>query len=296
MVRIRFISFGAAIALLGASPIGAAVIDFEDHVAANDSQALIRAEYADAGATFVPTDDGATWDGMGAGDPGGWQIAGTNGPTFLGFDGQSYSTSLRFDEPVEAFELDVARAAGAQPFYLDYFQVAGFLEGKIVESKAAYFAGVGVWQTVSLTGMVDRIVWFGTGLRGHRYGIDNLRWVSQAPQLLAVEIDVHPNSEKNPIRVGSRGVVPVVLYGEVDFAVEDVDVATLSFGPDAAGVAHPRGPHFDDLDGDGLLDMILHHRIADTGLSVDDVEVCLNGETIDGMPFEGCDGVTPVGR
>ena len=75
-----------------------------------------------------------------------------------------------------------------------------------------------------------------------------------------------------------------------------MDVATLSFGPDAAGVAHPRGPHFDDLDGDGLLDMILHHRVADTGLSVDDVEVCLNGETIDGMPFEGCDDVTPVGR
>jgi hypothetical protein len=296
MVRIRFISFGAALALLGASPIGAAVIDFEDRAAANDSQTLIRAEYADAGPTFVPTDDGATWDGIGAGDPGEWQITGTNGPTFLGFDGRSYSTSLRFDEPVEAFELDVARAAGAQPFYLDYFQVTGFLEGKIVESRAAYLAGVGVWQTVSLTGMVDRIVWFGTGLRGHRYGIDNLRWVSQAPQLLAVEIDVRPGSEENPIQVGSRGVVPVVLYGEVDFAVEDVDVATLGLGPDAAGVAHPRGPHFDDLDADGLLDMILHHRIADTGLTAEDVEVCLYGETADGMPFEGCDDVTPVGR
>jgi hypothetical protein len=296
MLRIRFISCGAALALLGASPIGAAVIDFEDRAAANDSRTLIRAEYADVGATFVPTDDGATWDGMGAGDPGGWQIAGSNGPTFLGFDGQSYSTSLRFDEPVEGFELDVARAAGARPFYLDYFQVTGFLEGRIVDSRAAYFAGIGAWQTVALTGMVDRIVWFGTGLRGHRYAVDNLRWVSLAPQLFAVEIDVLPDSEKNPIRVGRRGVVPVILYGEVDFAVEDVDVATLGFGPDAAGVAHPNGPHFDDLDGDGLLDMILHHRIEDTGLTVDDVEVCLNGETIDGMSFEGCDDVTPVGR
>ena len=49
MLRIRFISFGAALALLGASPIGAAVIDFEDRAAANDSHTLIRAEYADAG-------------------------------------------------------------------------------------------------------------------------------------------------------------------------------------------------------------------------------------------------------
>jgi hypothetical protein len=296
MKRIRFISLGAALAILGAPPIGAAVIDFEDRAAANDSQTLIRDEYADAGVTFVPTDDGATWDGISAGDRGGWQISGTNGPTFLGFDGQSYSTSLRFDEPVEGFELDVARAAGAAPFFLDYFQVTGLLDGAIVDSQAVYFAGVDVWQTVSLSGMFDKIVWFGIGLRGHRYGVDNLRWANLAPQLFAVQIDVRPDSDENPIQLGSRGVVPVVLYGEVDFAVEDVDVTTLAFGPDAAAVAHRNGPHYDDVDGDGLLDMILHHRIAETGLTVYDVEVCLSGETVDGMPFEGCDDVMPVGR
>jgi len=296
MKRIRFISLGAALAMLGAPPIGAAVIDFEDRAAANDSQTLIRDEYADVGVTFVPTDDGATWDGIGAGDRGGWQISGSNGPAFLGFDGQSYSTSLRFDEPVEGFELDVARAAGATPFFLDYFQVTGLLDGAIVDSKAVYFAGIDVWQTVSLAGMVDKVIWFGIGLRGHRYGVDNLRWANLAPQLLAVQIDVRPDSDENPIQLGSRGVVPVVLYGEVDFAVEDVDVTTLAFGPDAASVAHRNGPHYDDVDGDGLLDMILHHRIAETGLTAYDVEVCLNGETVDGMPFEGCDDVMPVGR
>jgi hypothetical protein len=296
MICIRLTGFGAALTLLGAPPIGAAVIDFENPPAGNHSQALIRDEYANAGVNFVPTDDGATWDGMGTGDPGGWLIEGTNGPTFLGFDGVAYSTSLQFDEPVEAFELDVAHAAGAPPFFLDYSQVTGFLDGKIVESKAAYFSAVGVWETVSLSSMVDRVVWFGTGLRGHRYGIDNLRWVSQAPQLLAVQIDLRPDSETNPIQLRSRGVVPVVLYGEVDFAVEYVDWKTLAFGPNAAAVAHRNGPHFDDIDGDGLLDMILHHRIADIGLTTDDIEVCLNGQTIDGMSFEGCDDVMPVGR
>jgi hypothetical protein len=296
MTRIRFISLGAALALLGAPPISASSINFEDQAAANNSQTLIRDEYADVGVTFVPTDDGATWDGIGVAERGGWQISGSNGPTVLGFDGDSYSTSLRFDEPVEGFELDVARAAGAMPFFLDYFQLTGLLDGQIVESKAVYFAGVDVWQTVSLTRVVDKIIWFGIGLRGHRYGIDNLRWENLAPQLLAVQIDVRPDSEKNPIQLGSRGVLPVVLYGEFDFAVEDVDVDTLAFGPDAAFIAHRNGPHFDDIDGDGLLDMILHHRIADTGLTAYDVEVCLNGQTMDGMPFEGCDDVMPVGR
>jgi hypothetical protein len=299
MAQIRFIHLCAALALLGATPIGAAVIDFEDYDATNNSQMLIRDEYAGLGATFVPTDDGATWEGVGAGDTGEWLIAGSNGPTFLGFDGLSYSTSLRFDEPVEAFEVDVARAAGAPPFFYDYFLVTGFLDGTIVDSRAVYFSGVGVWQTISLSGTVDRIVWFGTGLDGHRYGIDNLRWLSQEPQLPEVpevQIDVRPDSDENPIQLSSRGVVPVVLYGEVDFAVEDVEVATLMFGPDAAAVAHRNGPHFDDVDGDGLLDMVLHYRVADIGLTTDDVVVCLNGEHVDGTPFEACDDVMPFGR
>jgi hypothetical protein len=296
MRGIRYISLGAVLTLLGATPIGAATIDFEDRAAANNSYELIRDEYADIGVVFVPTDDGATWDGIEANARGGWQISGSNGPTFLGFDGDSYSTSLRFDEPVEGFELDVARAAGATPFFLDYFQLTGLLEGQIVESKAVYFAGVDIWQTVSLAGMVDKVIWFGTGLRGHRYGIDNLRWTNLAPQLFEVQIDIRPDSEENPIKLGSRGVIPVILYGEVDFAVEDIDVDTLAFGPNGSPVAHRNGPHFDDLDGDGLLDMILHHRIADTGLTGYDTEACLNGETIDGISFEGCDDVTPVGR
>jgi hypothetical protein len=299
MTRIRFIILCASLTLLGVSPIAAAGIDFEGHAAANDSQILIGDEYAEeTGATFVPTDDGATWDGVGAGDPGDWQIGGTNGSTFLGFDGNDYSISLYFDEPVEAFELDVARAAGSPPSSFDIFEVTGFLDGKIMESRAAYFGEVGAWKTVSLNTMVDRVVWYGTGRYGHRYGIDNLRWVGheQEPQLFEVQIDVHPGSEKNPIQLGSRGVVPVVLYGEIDFAVEDVEISTLAFGPDAAVVAHRNGPHFDDIDGDGLLDMILHHRVADTGLTSEDSDVCLYGETMDAMPFEGCDEVTPVGR
>jgi len=316
MTRVRFISLGAALALLGAPPVSAAIIDFEDLAAANDSQMLIHDEYLGVGVTFVPTDDGATWDGMAAGDPGGWQIDGSNGSTFLGFDGTSYSTSLRFDQPVEGFALDVARAAGAQTTLYDFFQLAGFLNGTMVESKAVYFAGIDVWRTISLTTPVDRVVWFGTGVTGHRYGVDNLRWLDAAgdpeptpeptpdpeptpepePQLLAVQIDVRPGSESNPIQLGSRGVVPVVLYGEADFAIEDVEWDSLTFGPGAAPIAHESGPHFDDIDGDGLLDMIPHFRIAKIGLTADDVEVCLDGRSTDGIAFEGCDDVTPVGR
>jgi hypothetical protein len=294
MKRWRTAFFGSALACLITPPIGAQIIDFEDLPPSNDSQLVVGEEYAHMGAHFGASDDGATWGGIEAGDPGGWQLEGSSGSAFLGFDGRSYAISLYFDEPVEAFEIDVARAAGAMPFLFDMFQVTGFLEGKKVESKAVFLGGVNNWKTVALTSMADRVIWFGTGRRGHRFGVDNLRWVGLAPETVAVGIDVRPGSEKNPIPLRSRGVIPVLLYGEENFGVEAIDVDTLAFGPGEAGMAHRNGPHFDDFDGDGLLDMLVHHRVDDTEIAPDDFEACLTGETLDGLLFEGCDLVTPI--
>jgi hypothetical protein len=278
------------------TPALAQMIDFEELPASNDSRVTVSEEYAGLGAHFYTRDDGATWDGMSAGDPGGWGIDGTRGSTFLGFDGQDYTMTLDFDAPVEAFQLDVTRAMGAPRLQFDFFEVTGFLDGQLVESNAVFFNDTNRWQTLALTGPVDRVIWYGTGRRGHRFGVDNLRWVSLAPQVMEVEVDVRPRSRKNRIKLRSRGVVPVVLYGAQDFPVEDVDVSTLAFGPDGAGVAHRKGPHFVDIDRDGLLDMLLHHRVADTGIAQGDVEACLGGETTAGVHFEGCDSVSPVSR
>lgn len=299
MGRLRTACVIVAVTILIATPIGAEIIDFEDPPATNDSQMIVGEEYAGLGVHFVATDDGATWGGMTAGqDPGGWQIAGTNGPTFLGFDGQGYAMELQFDDPVEGFEIDVARAAGGLLAGGEMFILAGFLGDEMVESNGAFFGGVDDWARVVLTSTLDRVVWFGTFLpgQGDRFGVDNLSWVGLAPptQTMAVDIDVHPGSERNPIQLRSRGVVPVVLYGEQDFAVENVDVDTLAFGPNGAPVACRNGPHFDYIDGDGVLDMLIHHRIGETGIVPNDVEACLTGDTLNGMMFEACDLVTPV--
>jgi hypothetical protein len=284
------------LASLIATPALSQSIDFEAMPASNDSQMTVSEEYASLGAHFGTRDDGATWDGMTAGDPGGWGIEGTRGSTFLGFDGQDYTMTLDFDTPVEAFQLDVSRALGAARFQFDFFEVTGYMDGQLVDSRAVFFHDTNRWQTLALTGPVDRVIWYGTGLRGHRYGVDNLQWVSLAPQVMEVEIDVRPGSKRNRIKLRSKGVVPVVLYGEEDFAVEDVDVSTLAFGPGEAGVAHRNGPHFADVDRDGLLDMVVHHRVADTGIAAEDLEACLGGETTEGVRFEGCDSVRPVSR
>jgi hypothetical protein len=283
------------IALSVATPMAAGQIDFEDLPASNDSQQTLRAEYAHLGAMFVATDDGATWSGRAGDDPGRWGLEGSAGSTFLGFDGRSYAIALNFDTPVRNFGLAVARAQGAAPFFLDQFSLTGFLEGRRVGTRAVFFGGVNEWKEIALEAEVDRVVWYGTGLPGHRFGVDDLHWDGVEPEVLDVEIDILPGSDRNPIVTRRSGVVPIVVYGEEYFPVEDIDLESLRFGPGAAPARDP-GSHVTDEDGDGVLDLVVHHPVREAEIPRDAVEACLDGVTVYGLLFEGCDAIQPVGR
>lgn len=109
-------------------------------------------------------------------------------------------------------------------------------------------------------------------------------------------IDIKPRSERNPINLRSRGVIPVAILGSELFDVTTIDGSTLAFGPSGAGIAHRNGPHFGDVNDDGHLDLVAHFRTQQTGIQKGDTEACLTGQTIDGMSVCGCDTIVTVGK
>ena len=83
--------------------------------------------------------------------------------------------------------------------------------------------------------------------------------------------------------------MPVAILGEPEFDVAEIDPATLALGPGGAQPTHRSGGHSDDVNGDGIADLLSHYNVKDANLSVGDEWVCATGKTLDGRAFEGCD-------
>ena len=112
---------------------------------------------------------------------------------------------------------------------------------------------------------------------------------------LPVGIDIKPANGTNLIQPFSRLLIPVALLGSARLDVRDVDLASLGFGPERAPSVRAEGwPSDEDVNGDGLLDLVTAYRTSATGIAPGDTQACLSGELEDGTPFEGCDAITTV--
>lgn len=158
------------------------------------------------------------------------------------------------------------------PHAYTWWKAGGYLGGRSI-SKSSYYEGK--WVDIRPPG-------------------DLGFWTFVAE--LVVDIDIKPSSDTNPISPSGRGVITVAVLGSETFDVTEIELTTLSFGPNEAAPAHAVGGHLDDVDQDGFTDLVSHYWIRDTGIIVGDEEACVTGETISRTAFEGCDAIQTIPR
>ncbi len=118
-------------------------------------------------------------------------------------------------------------------------------------------------------------------------------------QLLGVDIDIKPGSDPNSINPRHRGKIPVAILSTPDFDAQgEADRSSLTFGRTGdEDSLHLRGRNgipncgVEDVNGDGLQDLVCHFETQETGFQPGDKEGILKGQTLDGTPIEGSDSV-----
>lgn len=112
-------------------------------------------------------------------------------------------------------------------------------------------------------------------------GIENTGDDTIMVEVLPIPVDL---TLRPIINAKSNGAVQMVIYGNVDFDVSQLLIETILLGPDHAKVFQNAS---DDVDKDGIMDCILHFRIADIGLKPTDTSLILIGQNNTGLYYGG---------
>jgi choice-of-anchor C domain-containing protein len=107
-------------------------------------------------------------------------------------------------------------------------------------------------------------------------------------------IDIKPGSAPNPINPGSNGVIPVAILTTTSFDATTVDPVTVLFG--RTGLEAPATHSaVEDVNGDGVADLMLQFNTQKTGIKCGDTSASLTGATFTGEGISGSDSLVTTG-
>ncbi len=159
--------------------------------------------------------------------------------------------------------------------------------------SGADFADAGPITIGNLTGRHNlTVALYGAGEPNAEFVIRNFRYssisVPGTGKQVNIVIDIKPDSEANIINPEESGVIPVAIPSMGIFDATIIDPSSVKFGPNEASESHGQG-HYEDVDQDGNVDLILHFNTKDTGIECGDTVASLTGKTFDIQYIVGTD-------
>lgn len=127
------------------------------------------AQYTAIGVTYG-TNNAGILPGLSEGDGGNWNLEGTNGSYFVGYNGP-YSDDITFDETVDSASIDVARSNGSSDGTITLEALSG---ATVVDTDTVVLGDVNTWSTLTVSGPMDGVRITGDGTDFHPFGVDNL--------------------------------------------------------------------------------------------------------------------------
>jgi len=106
-----------------------------------------------------------------------------------------------------------------------------------------------------------------------------------------VNVDIRPDSNINPVNLKSKGVLPVVIFGNEKFNVSTILIDSVVL----FGSTDKNHNHFEDINNDGFVDLILHFPIPSlTSITPDSKFGEVSGKTTEKLLFVGRDKISIV--
>lgn len=136
-------------------------------------------------------------------------------------------------------------------------------------------------------------------------GIDDFTACQEGLQLIEAEIDLHPDNypnETDPYNTNSNKPVDLGVLSTPDFDAATIDAGTALLGdPALAGAVAAQSYWTQDLDGDGILDLVINFGTARdfdeaAALDANSTVVEFTALTLAGVHVSGNDTITIVGQ